>query len=125
MEEKLRSYHEQSKSAGDEKQRACIIQELLLSDLNALRRGQVSYDNESDKLDAALKIYFRRREHRYAIRLLNHFIEYGNIDMDNTCDTEFHHPERYQRIKDLINEFFIDNARKEESIAGAENENGS
>lgn len=100
MEKKLRTCYNHLAYLRDTKEIAASMRELLVSDLDKLKNEYSSFIN----LDNALQNYFIRREYRYAIQLLENFLNHGDLQTDNSTGMLIHYPERYKRIKEVIAE---------------------
>jgi hypothetical protein len=105
MENKILSYFEKLRYLNDLSLIAAEMRNMLDADMGSLKPDSTC-ESQVDNLDLALIRYFCRREHRYAIRLLDHYIATGNTDMPDTCKKENHHPERFNKIHALISELF-------------------
>jgi hypothetical protein len=104
MENKIRSYHNHLSYHADKKELASELRDVLMYDLSILQQEMTL----SAEICSSISNYFKRREHKYAIELLERFIETGNTDFDGGADTFYFRYDRYKRIKAVINSLFIE-----------------
>lgn len=81
------------------------IAKSMLSDLRSDLENMPPVDDSRDvieNLGKALDSYFKRKEYRYTIKLLENYIASGNFKTDLHECQDVYHPERYQRIEDFL-----------------------
>lgn len=115
MVNKIVSYFEKLKYLNDLNLVAIEMRNLLVTDMDSLKPDSVC-ENKDNNLDIALIRFFCRREHRFTVRLLDHFIVTGNTDMPDFCEVSNHKQERFKKIHAVVSELFSGTMLKDSEV---------
>lgn len=105
LEAKILEHYNKVASLGDKRKIAIILHQFILHEKDCFK-GHHNNNTVGD-LDLALRKFYGRKECIYAMELLEHFIETGNLDLAETPTESISTSVRWKEIKNCLKELLM------------------